>query len=349
MLRLIDANLNRIREGLRVLESIARFLLDDASILEPLKAIRHELAEDNYYSQRQLLAARRSGEEDVGAFLEPPKETKRGDFTDLVIANARRVEESLRVMEELAKLPNSRLEAARFEKARFSLYALEQELVSKLSRQGKREKMVGLCVIIDTQALRGRDEVEVTRMAIRGGAKVIQLRDKHRSKRELLAAAQQLGEICAHSGVLFIINDYPDIAIACDADGVHLGQDDLPLVAARHILPYDKLIGCSTASVEQALKAEAEGADYISVGSIFPTQSKERVELVGLEMLRRVKDAVSLPVVAIGGINQNNVTAVVEAGAKCVAVISAILGAEDVEGAARQLATRIDTASGEQG
>ena len=340
MLRLIDANLNRISEGLRLLEDVARFLLNDATLSQQLKSLRHELAAEDPWLKRKLLLARDSAA-DVGAFAELPGELKREDIPSLVSANAKRVEESLRVVEEFAKLPDLTLEWSRFKKARFDLYQIEQKITASLLRQDKRRRIAGLYVILDPEALRGGEEMEIAGQVISGGAKVIQLRDKQRGKRDILATATELRQLCSQSEVLFIVNDYLDIALASDADGLHLGQSDLPLSAARRLLPGDKILGCSTTSAEVALQAQAEGADYIAVGSIYPTTSKEGTRVVGLEMLHQIREAVSLPIVAIGGINEENATAVIEAGADSVAVISAVLGADDIKGAARKLANKI--------
>jgi thiamine-phosphate pyrophosphorylase len=190
-------------------------------------------------------------------------------------------------------------------------------------------------------ALKGRDEVEVAAAAIRGGAKAVQLRDKRRSKAELLTAARKLRDLCAKKGVLFIVNDHLDIALAVSADGLHLGQDDLPLAEARRILPIDALIGCSTRSTAEAVRAQAGGADYVAVGSIYPTTSKEKYKLVGLETLRRTRSKVSVPLIAIGGINHANVQEVMKAGADGVAVISAVMGEVDVDKAASRLAAKM--------
>ena len=139
-----------------------------------------------------------------------------------------------------------------------------------------------------------------------------------------------------------IVNDHLDIALACEADGLHLGQKDMPVPQARRILPIDKIIGCSTSTLDEALRAEEEGADYIAVGSIYPTTSKEGTRVAGLQTLHQVREAVSLPIVAIGGINEGNVAEVIGAGADSVAVISAIADADDIEDEARQLATKIN-------
>lgn len=342
VLRIFDANLNRIGEGLRVIEEIARFLLDDSDLTRRLKTMRHELAE-SHGSQPNLLNARRS-DEDVGAFVEVSQEAERQDLVAIVIANAKRVQESLRVLEEFSKLPaeTSTLDWTRFKQARFDLYELERLLISRLLRRGKIEKLTGLYVIIDPEALGGRSEAQFATKAIRGGARVIQLRDKHRARAKILTVAQELARVCAESETLFIVNDYPDVAVAADADGVHIGQGDLPISAVRRILPIDKIIGCSTATLDEALQAQANGADYIAVGSIYPTLSKADIRLARLKTLRQVKDAVSVPVVAIGGINEQNTADVVAAGADCIAVISTIAGAENVELATRQLVAKLE-------
>jgi len=261
----------------------------------------------------------------------------------MVMANARRVQESLRVMEELAKIPDTKLDQGKFKQARFNLYTIEQKLLSKLLRQDKIKHLPGLYVIIDTQALiKGRSHIDVASQAIQGGAKTIQLRDKLQSKRELLPIAQQLRNLCAEHDVLFIVNDNLDLALATDADGLHLGQNDLPIGVARKLLPIDKILGCSTTTVNQAIAAQSEGADYIAVGSIYPTTSKETVEVVGLDRLRQIRQAVTLPLMAIGGITKDNVADVMAAGADSVAVISAVVRAEDVEEAAREIAETLE-------
>jgi thiamine-phosphate pyrophosphorylase len=269
-------------------------------------------------------------------------------LADLVTANAKRVEESLRVMEELAKLPelSAMLNSASFERTRFAIYRVERELVSRISRRDKAERISGLYVILDRQFLAGRDEMDVARQIIEGGAGIIQLRDKQSEKGQLLRVAQMLKELCSEAGVLFIINDYLDLAMAADADGLHIGQEDLPLPVVRRQLPIDKIVGCSVTTLTQARRAQNEGADYIAVGSIFPTTTKKRAAVAGVDVLKEVRRLVSAPIVAIGGMNQSNVGQAVVAGADAIAVISAVLGEKDVKGAVQKLAARIDLAKG---
>jgi thiamine-phosphate pyrophosphorylase len=352
-LRMIDANLNRSSEGLRVLEDVARFLLNDAELSQQLRTLRHDLAQETKSLSVGLLSHRDS-EHDVGhPYLISSRErefnmktTSLQGLLDLVTANAKRVGESLRVVEELAKLPeiSSMLNSASFEQTRFALYTLERDLISRISRRDKIERMPGLYVILDRQFLVGRDELDIAGQIIEGGARVIQLRDKQSKKGELLLVAQKLKELCSQADVLFIINDYLDLAMAVDADGLHIGQGDLPLPVIRRELPIDKIVGCSITTLSQATRAQNEGADYIAVGSIFPTTTKKGAIVVGVDILKELKRTVSTPLVAIGGINQNNVGEVVTAGADAVAVISAVLGEKDVRGAVQKLIAKMDLA-----
>jgi thiamine-phosphate pyrophosphorylase len=158
----------------------------------------------------------------------------------------------------------------------------------------------------------------------------------------VLAGAQKLKEVCAQYDVPFIVNDYLDIAIASRADGLHLGQGDLPVSIARRLLPIDKILGCSTTTLEEAVKAEADGADYVAVGAIYPTPCKADAVVVGLERLCQARKVTSLPIVAIGGIDIENAPEVIDAGADAIAVISAVVGAANVQDAARKLAERIE-------
>ena len=199
------------------------------------------------------------------------------------------------------------------------------------------KKIRGLYVIVDAQAALGRDLAEMAHAALRGGARVIQLRDKLHDKGDVLPVARRIRALCDDYGALFIINDHADLAVACNAHGLHLGQHDLPIEEARAVLRPYQLIGRSNALVEEALESQKQGADYLSVGAIFPTTSKKRTRPAGLETLRRVKELASAPVVAIGGIGESNVAQVMEAGADAVCVISAVVGARDPEEAARRL------------
>lgn len=338
--RIIDANLNRIGESLRLLEDVARLTLDDASLTERLKTMRHELLPVDQALNQRLLQAR-DAEGDVGADIELEQQQRTRQLFETIIANSRRLQQSMRVIEELAKARDVNLKPAKFKQARFSLYTLERELVSRLLRSDKVERISGLYAIIDTDFLKGRSHAEVASAVIKGGASIVQLRDRTTAKGELLPITRYLGQLCAENNVLYIINDHLDLALAAGADGLHLGQQDLPVAEARKLLPLDKLIGCSVTNVEQAKAAAAAGADYIAAGAIYPTSTKTEEKAVGLESLRAIKKTTALPLVAIGGISQHNAAEVVAAGADSVAVISAIMAAESPERATRQIVDRI--------
>ena len=173
--------------------------------------------------------------------------------------------------------------------------------------------------------------------AIRGGATLVQLREKKISSKEYLELAQRVKEVTDRQHIPLIINDRIDIALAIDADGVHLGPEDLPVPIARKLLGGGKIIGSSAASVDEALLFQAQGADYLGVGAVFPTATKRGTEKVGLEDLRRIKSAVHIPVVAIGGIKAENAKPVMETGVDGVAVVSAIMDQTDIREAARRL------------
>lgn len=202
-----------------------------------------------------------------------------------------------------------------------------------------------LIIITDTVIARGRSHAEIARCAIAGGADLVQLRDKALATCDLLREACELRAITRRSGTTFVVNDRVDIALASGADGVHLGQQDLPLSFARRIVPGDFIIGISVGSVGEAVRAETEGASYVALSPTFSTTSKDDAGTGrGLEMLGNICSAVEIPVIAIGGIGPSNVREVIEAGADGVAVISAVVGQEDMTGATRELRSLISEA-----
>lgn len=200
-------------------------------------------------------------------------------------------------------------------------------------------KLRGLYVIVDPAVARGREASHVAREAIAGGAALVQWRDKTREKGPQLADVRALAEICRGAGVPLIVNDDVDLALAAEADGVHVGQRDLPVSAVRRLVPDGWIVGASTNNADEARAAVTDGADYVSVGNLFGTTSKDDTRPATLETLREVKAAVSVPVCAIGGIDETNIASVVAAGADMAAVISAVMAADDPRAAAQRLAT----------
>jgi len=196
---------------------------------------------------------------------------------------------------------------------------------------------LSLYVITDEKIGLGRSHIFLAEEALKGGATVIQLRDKEKSSRELYEIGIKMREITRKYNALFIVNDRLDIALGVGADGVHLGSEDIPVSVARKIADENFIIGASVSSPKEAILAENEGADYISAQSIFLTSSKENVGVIGLEGLREIIKVSSLPVIAIGGINLENIKEVLNYGVKGVAVISSVVGREDVHAASSEL------------
>lgn len=195
-----------------------------------------------------------------------------------------------------------------------------------------------LYVITDENIGRKKTHAEIAQLAIAGGTDVIQLRDKTCSSRELIRIGRTLCAITSRGSTLFIVNDRLDVALTCGADGVHLGQGDMRTDVARQISPPGFIIGVSVSTVDEAVRAEREGADYVALSPTFSTVSKpDAGPGNGLEMLREIRRNVSVPVIAIGGINCENICEVIAAGADGVAVISAVVGAADITAAARDL------------
>lgn len=217
-------------------------------------------------------------------------------------------------------------------------------MISGKSRGGAGLRL-GLYVITWCDPGMRRGHLDVARAAVEGGADAVQLRDKEAGGRELLGLAREIRALVEKegSGCLFFVDDRIDVARAAGAHGAHLGQEDLPASAARSLLGEEMLLGISATSVEEALEAEAAGADYLGVGPVFETPSKaDAVAPIGLEGLRRIREAVRLPLVAIGGIGEESLPEVFEAGADGIAVISAVAGAEDMLEAVRRLRRAVD-------
>ena len=200
-----------------------------------------------------------------------------------------------------------------------------------------------LYIITDQRISHGKSHLEVAEAALAGGATVIQFRDKEMKDSEAVVACREIYKLTKKKGVSFIVNDRVEIAKAVDADGVHLGQEDMSFSSARKILGKEKIIGISVETVEQALKAVEGGADYLGVGPIYPTASKpDAGKVLGIARLKEIRESVNIPIVAIGGINENNLEEVLRAGADGVAVISAVVSASDITEACRKLKNKIE-------
>jgi thiamine-phosphate pyrophosphorylase len=346
ILRILDAAANRATEGLRVVEDFTRFVLDDRYLTRFVKELRHEVAEALATLPREDRHALRDTQHDVGTEISTPAEMQRANADAVCAASCERVKQSLRSLEEFSKTIAPKT-SGRLETLRYRFYTLEKALTTRLRFSGELAG-VKLCVLID-----GSFTAEMVRNLIAAGVGMIQLRDKNLSDRELEKYARELvGWVlaptncrheeggCEHPPYV-IINDRPDIASAVNADGVHLGQDDLSVKAAREILGPRKLIGVSTHSIEQARQAVLDGANYIGVGPTFPSTTKQFEAFPGTALLKQVAEEISLPAFAIGGITLQNLPEVLATGIKRVAVGGAIAKPENAGGVAREFNERL--------
>lgn len=341
--RLLDANLDRAREGLRVLEDWSRFALDRADLVAALKDLRQRLG--RLHHSRYKFERDTAG--DTGAGLGHPAQLERQVPAQVLAANAGRVQEALRVLEEFGRLEDPQL-AAEAAAIRYRLYDLEVELLRATSGQDAagadptgtagdrlRERLQACRLYLITRPV---PELEpVVECALQAGVRLVQYRAKEADDRSRLADAQALRDLCARHGALFIVNDRIDLALAVDADGVHLGQDDLPPQLARRLLGPDRLIGRSTHSIEQLRQAQADGCDYVGVGPVNATPTKPGRTPVGLEYVRQAAAEARIPWFAIGGIEASSLALVLEAGASRVAVVRAITDAADPAAATAEL------------
>jgi thiamine-phosphate pyrophosphorylase len=350
-LRILDANLNRASEGLRVVEDYCRFALADAFLTRECKQLRHALAAAVAISPAALAAARDS-RADVGAENKTSQEGERRSLAHVATASWRRVQQALRVIEETLKLSDPAAAAA-VEKLRYQAYTLDKACRTSADSQAR---LAGARLYVLLAG--GNSEcafVERAADLIAASVHAIQLRDKRLDDRTLLARARLLRRILdgekpegesgregererpispphplSPSPPLFIMNDRPDLAVLSRADGVHVGQDELPVHDVRQVVGPEMLIGVSTHSIEQARQAVLDGANYIGCGPTFPSATKEFDQFPGLAFLRQVAAETSLPAFAIGGITLENLPQVLSTGMKRIAVGGALAEAEQL-------------------
>jgi thiamine-phosphate pyrophosphorylase len=332
--RIVDAAANRAREGLRMLEDFLRFARDNRFLTAELKSWRHDFARLlNRYGERALLASRDT-EEDVGTTVRTRHETTRDTLIDVVRAAFKRTEEATRTLEEISKALRPDI-AEPLSQLRYRLYTLEKAV---LTAEAAGERLAGKPLyMLLTEDLCHHGSGPAVKEALAGGVGIVQIREKGWEDRRLLDHARRVREWTTASGGLLVLNDRPDLAVLADADGVHVGQDDLSVREVRRIVGPDRIVGVSTHSLEQARRAVLDGADYIGVGPVFPTTTKSFAAHVGLDLVQQVAAEISLPWYAIGGINAERVGSVAQSGARGVAVSSAICSAEDPREAARHL------------
>ncbi len=337
--RLLDASSNRASEAVRVVEDIVRFVFNDQILTREWKAFRHKLISVLQMLPVEMCLAYRETDGDVGTSITLGSEVHRSTVADLLAANVARLQQALRSLEEASKLIDiaaaREIEAIRYES--YTLASASQIIEASVERlQG-----VMLCVLIDG----GASAQQFSRMldlllAVDVGA--IQLRDKGMGDRKLIARAKMLVEKTRGRKTLSIINDRPDIAILSGADGVHVGQEDLSAKEARQILGPHRLIGVSTHNFDQLNKAVMDGANYAGIGPIYESKTKTFATVGGLSLLEQVVNQTALPLFAIGGIDLQNIDAVIEAGIKRVAIASAITSATDPRQVVSELHQRLE-------
>jgi thiamine-phosphate pyrophosphorylase len=339
--RILDASVNRAREGLRVVEDYVRFVLDDPGLTRRLKEVRHRLAEAERGLDAQLLLGSRDTREDVGTHIMTTVEQFRENPRAVLAANFKRIAEALRSLEEYSKLVDIWL-AGRFEVLRYDTYTLEK-LTMTAAAAHRSLGDARLMVLVGSLPTVG-DLTWIVGEALGGGADVIQFREKGLSDREILRRAREIRILTAQARVPLIMNDRVDLARLASCDGVHLGQEDLSVRDARRIIGPTSHIGVSTHNQAQLDAAILAGTSYLGVGPVFPTPTKDftEPELAGLSYVRLAAETTTLPWFAIGGITEANLDRVIEAGATRIAVSAAVVRAKRPRRAVERLKARLE-------
>ncbi|MCH8121191.1 MAG: thiamine phosphate synthase [Planctomycetes bacterium] len=338
--RIIDANFNRSREAIRVIEEFCRFALNSGPLTERAKQIRHELSSAIGRLNAGRLISSRDTLGDVGVGKTVDEQLVRGELRDCFTAGCKRLTEALRVLAEMTQTQD-RSVAETIEKLRYAAYTLEKD-IALFSDAFEKFTRVRLYIIITGNL--PADIISLTCKCAAGGADCIQLRAKAVEDDKLFAIAVEFVRICKDAGVLSIINDRVDVAVAAGADGVHLGQNDLPIEQARKLQLAPLIIGKSTHSPRQLRAACEERPTYAALGPVFATETKPTAEAVGLDYVRQATGILAdtgICNVAIGGITLDNVEDVLRAGAKAIAVCAAVTKAGDPAAACGALKEKI--------
>jgi len=338
--RIIDANFNRAREAIRIIEEFCRFALNSSSLTERAKQLRHELSAAIDKLDSSKLISSRDTLGDVGIGKTVDNQLQRNNLHSCFTAGCKRLTEALRALAETIQTINPSV-AKTIENLRYASYTLEKDIVLFFDTTEKF-KRVKLYVIISTGL--PADVFSLAGRCVAGGADCIQLRAKGIEDDQLFALAAEFVQLCKNGGVVSMINDRVDIAVAAGADGVHVGQNDLPLEQVRKLQLSPLIMGKSTHSVEQLRAAIGQQSTYVSLGPVFATGTKPGAKPVGLEYVREATDILAntgIGHVAIGGITPDNVGEVLRAGAKSIAVCSAVTEAKDPAAVCRTLKKEI--------
>lgn len=315
--RILDANLDRAREGLRTIEDWCRFGLNHQGLTQECKHLRQELAR---WHTPDIRAARDTMG-DLGTALTHEQEQQRHGITHLLQANFSRIQEALRVLEEYGKLYSTDM-AAQCKQLRYRVYGLDSQLLGHQRYQQLLRSPLYLVTSPQDNLL------EVVEAALQGGLTLVQYRDKTADDVTRLRLGRELCDLCHRYNALFIMNDRVDLALAVNADGVHLGQQDVPVALARQLLGSNRIIGRSTTNPDELHRALEEGVDYVGVGPVYETPTKAGKAAAGFDYVRYAAETSSVPWYAIGGIDTTTLKDVLGARAERVAVVRSIMQAE---------------------
>ncbi len=343
-LRILDANFNRAREGLRVCEDILRFFFEENVLTQRMKNLRHEIFEiiESCCGGKRLINYRDINS-DTTKYANPDSEFSRDNIIDVFRSNLQRVQESLRVLEEVTKL-NDISSSKNLKQIRFEVYGIEKGFYKIIDESFFSSNFnfgkFRLYPVLDLDFYNNNIENAVFDI-ISTGVKVLQLRGKKISDKDFFLIAKRLKEITSKEKVVLIINDRVDLSMAVDADGVHLGQKDLPASIVRKLIGKNKIIGISTHSLEQLKEANKLNVNYISVGPLFKTLTKSNLEPLGLDILDKIGPEINKPLIGIGGINSDNIERLYGKNLAGVSAISAIFSSGDIKFATKKLMDKV--------
>ena len=350
--RTLDASANRSAEAVRVLEDILRFCLNDAFLSQEAKAIRHELAVIFSREDFQPRTRLRDVLRDVGVSTTVAKTPPRTEMKHVFAANAARASQSIRSLEECSRLVVPAVTAA-FEQLRYRIYTLEKAAMTTIISENRLAD-VSLCVLLDVDRPKTEFKTLVGQL-LTAGVNMIQLRDKKANTsllcertKTITQQARQYAESTAGKKCIVLVNDRADVAVAANADGVHLGETDLPVNLARKVCGHEFIIGRTAHSIDEAKQAVLDGADYLGVGPCYPSNTKQFKEFATDTFLRDVSEEIRLPVFAIGGITSDNLDRLVRLGVKRVAIASSITDAADPGEESRLICSLLSATQGNQ-
>ena len=324
--RIIDANFNRSREALRVMEEYCRFGLNNPALSGCAKQCRHRLCQSMKGIDPQKRLLNRDVDGDVGKELKVAGQLQRQSLEDCFTAAAKRASEALRALAESIQTIDPAISAV-MEKIRFEVYALEKKAVLFACAKQKLQSIRLYVLINATAQTDGREVLDLTKTCIANGADCLQLRAKDICDSSLLNLAQKFVALCKEAGVVSIINDRADIAVLSDADGVHLGQDEIPVSCARQLAKRPLVVGVSTHNLDELQHAIDSDCDYVGIGPAFSSPTKPHLNVSGPNYIKQaipILDQAGIFHVAIGGINSQNIPSLLEIGVRAVAVSSAL-------------------------